>query len=250
MKKYLTPEWPSPANVRAVSTTRLSGNSAVPFCSFNLGDHVGDDPAAVQRNRDALCDELTLPDAPQWLNQVHGSDIRYVDQRCDNAPDADAAWTDQPGRVLSIMTADCLPVLITAKSGVCIAAIHGGWRGLLDEVIQKTVAALPVPPGELLAWLGPAIGPQAFEVGAEVREAFVQKNKGFDCCFVAQPGAEKFLADIFAIGRLCLHHAGITEISGGVHCTFQDQKHFFSYRRDAGSTGRMASLIWLLSDAH
>ncbi|MEM7258815.1 MAG: peptidoglycan editing factor PgeF [Pseudomonadota bacterium] len=245
MNKYIYPQWPAAANVKAASTTRLAGYSASPCDSFNLGDHVGDEQQAVLDNRRLLQQELCLPGKPQWMNQVHGTDVFYVAKSSDNVPTADALWSDQCDCVLTVMTADCLPVLLAAKNGNCIATIHGGWRGLVGGVIQRTVQALPVPPEDLVAWLGPAIGPQAFEVGAEVRDAFVNLNVQYDNCFVPTQHSGKYLADIFAIGRYCLADAGVDAVCGGERCTYQDPQHFFSYRRDSGNTGRMASLIWI-----
>lgn len=244
MNKYLYPEWQLPGCIRAASTTRLHGAGVAPFDSFNLGMHVGDDAEVVQSNRDLLVHELELPDQPQWLNQVHGCDICYVTHASAAAPTADAAWTDQPGCVLAVMTADCLPLLLASRSGDCVAVIHGGWRSLLADVVQQTVAAMRVEPAELSAWLGPAIGPEAFEVGAEVKDAFTKKNQQFNHCF-REGSHGKYTADIFSIGRQCLAVAGVTSATGGDHCTFQDQTHFFSHRRDAGKTGRMASLVWI-----
>lgn len=245
MNKYIYPQWTVPTPVESVSTTRLGGAGKVPFDSFNLGTHVGDDPVVVQQNRELLTQELSLPATPRWLNQVHGEEVIYVADTDGEMPTADAAWTDVPGCVLSVMTADCLPLLLTSKTGDCVAAVHGGWRGLLAGVVQNTVATLPASGNQLQAWLGPAIGPSAFEVGAEVREKFVEKSADFEKCFRVGDVKGKFIADIYAIGRLCLRHAGVHDVQGGNYCTFQDQTLFFSYRRDGGTTGRMASLIWI-----
>jgi YfiH family protein len=244
--KYVIPQWPVPEQIKSVSTTRQPGCSTEPFNSFNLGTHVGDDPAVVEKNRAVLQSDCSLPAAPQWLNQVHGCVVHRVDHVTESVPVADAAWTNTPNCVLSIMTADCLPVLLASRSGDCVAALHGGWRGLAEGVVKATVDALPVhDPADLIAWLGPAIGPQHFEVGAEVRSAFVNKGKAFSRCFVKTAGVDKYLADIFEIGRLCLHGAGVLSVHGGGVCTFKEKNRFFSHRRDAGKTGRMASLIWI-----
>lgn len=248
MNKYLYPEWSAPAGVKAVSTTRLAGNSVSPYDSFNLGTHVGDDPDAVLSNRRQLIQELQLPAEPQWMNQVHGKEVVYIAGHNNGVPTADALWTDQPDCVLSVMTADCLPVLLASKNGGVVAAIHGGWRGLVAGIVQHTVKALPVPPTELVAWFGPAIGPQVFEVGEDVVEAFVSIDLRFQPCFTPASQAGKYLANIYALGQLCLEDAGVAEIAGGDQCTFQDSKHFFSYRRDGSKTGRMASLIWFESN--
>lgn len=246
MDKFLTPQWPAATRVRSVSTTRSGGVSLSPYDSLNLGSHVDDDPDAVSRNRDILCSELSLPAVPAWMDQVHGVDVLYVDHNTTTVQTADAAWTDQPGCVLCVMTADCLPVLLASRSGLVVAVAHGGWRGLANGILQKTVDALPVEAGELVAWLGPAIGPSQFEVGSEVREAFVSRDPLFDDCFEPSPsGSEKFLADIFKLGEHSLHSAGVMQVFGSGICTYQDSRRFFSHRRDQGKTGRMASLIWI-----
>ncbi len=245
MNKYIYPEWSVPGQVKSASSTRLDGVSKAPFDSFNLGKHVADCPDDVQTNRDRLAVDLQLPSPIQWLNQVHEAEVLYFPAAGNSVPTADAAWTDRPGCVLSVMTADCLPVLIADRSGSCVAAVHGGWRGLHADIIQKTIASLPVGASELSAWLGPAIGPLAFEVGAEVKSAFTDVSKSFESCFNAGPAPDKYLADIFAIGTKYLNNAGVHQVTGGYRCTYQDQQHFFSHRRDAGRTGRMATLIWI-----
>ncbi len=246
MDKFLIPQWPSPERVRAISTTRTGGVSRRPYDGLNLGVHVGDSPEAVRENRRLLESALGLPGSPVWLNQVHGTDVIYVDRATAGVQTADAAWTDQPGCVLSVMTADCLPVLLASKSGDVVAVAHGGWRGLVNGILQKTVAALPVRTDEILAWLGPAIGPSKFEVGAEVRDAFVNIDSAFAACFqLSAQSTDKFFADIFRIGQHCLHDAGVTGVFGGGVCTFERQESYFSHRRDQGNTGRMASLLWM-----
>ena len=243
---YVTPQWPVPAQIKSVSTTRQPGFGTEPFNHFNLGTHVGDDPAVVEKNRAVLRSDCGLPSAPQWLNQVHGCEVHRVDHVTESLPTADATWTNQPKCVLAIMTADCLPVLLASRSGDYIAALHGGWRGLAEGVVEATVDALPVPdPSHLIAWLGPAIGPQHFEVGLEVRSAFLKKSENFRRCFVQAGAPDKYLANIFDIGRLCLRDAGVRAVHGGGTCTFKEKNRFFSHRRDAGKTGRMASLIWI-----
>ncbi len=243
---YVVPQWPAPSNVHSVSTTRLPGVGEIPFDRFNLGTHVGDNQKVVTENRAVLRSECGLPGPPQWLNQVHGIDVQYVAQVTDSVPTADAAWTDQPNCVLSVMTADCLPVLLSSRTGSCVAALHGGWRGLVGGIVEATVDAMPIDnPDDLIAWLGPAIGPQHFEVGAEVRSAFTDKSEKFNHCFAATEKPDKYLADIFEIGRQCLLASGVKSVFGGGVCTFQEKTHFFSHRRDAGITGRMASLIWI-----
>lgn len=236
----LSADWPAPPRVRTLATTRRGGVSAAPYASLNLGTHVGDDPARVADNR-ALLREL-LPAEPAWLNQVHGT--RVVDAAAaGDTPDADASVARDAGAVCVVMTADCLPVLLCDRAGTVVAAAHAGWRGLCDGVLEATVAAMGVAPGELLAWMGPAIGPDAFEVGAEVRAAFVARDPSADAAF-APIGDGKYLADLYALGRQRLAAAGVGAVTGGDHCTVIERDLFFSYRRDR-QTGRMASLIWL-----
>lgn len=241
MVEVLVPDWPAPANVRALQTLRNGGCSAAPWQSLNLGDHVGDDPAHVEANRAQL--RRHLPAEPLWLRQVHG--IAAVDADISaKMPEADAAYARQAGTVCAVMTADCLPVLFCDRAGSVVAAAHAGWRGLLDGVLEATVAAMRVPPAELLAWLGPAIGPSCFEVGGEVGTAFVSRNPLAAAAFVGHGGG-KWLADIYLLARQRLASLGLGSISGGELCTVSDAARFFSYRRD-GVTGRMASLIWLV----
>lgn len=246
MIKYLTPQWNVSENIKAYSTQRTGGSSQQPYADFNLGIHVGDDAASVQANRDILKAELALPGEPAWLDQVHGTELLYVGQNHAGLPTADAAWTDQPGCVLSVMTADCLPILLSTKAGETVAVVHGGWRGLANGILQKTVATLPARADEIVAWLGPAIGPRHFEVGSEVRDAFVRSNSTTADYFSQSASAsDKFYADIFKLGEMSLREAGVADIFGGGVCTFQQSERFFSYRRDGGRTGRMASVIWI-----
>lgn len=238
----IKPEWDAPANVQACSTTRLGGHSLAPWDSLNLGAHVGDLPAAVEQNRRHLVSLGALPAMPVWLEQVHGTDVLHLDGEEPTTLRADAVYTRQPGRVCAVMTADCLPVLFSSRDGKEVAAAHAGWRGLCAGVLEATLAAFTSPPEEVLVWLGPAIGPQAFEVGAEVREAFVLQASADAVAF--KPAGEKYYADIWQLARLRLQRCGVRQISGGGLCTFSQPEQFFSYRRD-GVTGRMASLIWL-----
>ena len=242
-------DWVAPPGIRVVVTQRGGGLSAVPFSSLNLGDHVGDDPAVVLQNRERLARVLGLPRQPQWLHQVHG--IEIVDARDDGVVrEADAAWTDEAGIVCAVLTADCLPVVLAAADGSELAVAHCGWRGLAGGVLSSSVARFAAPPQRIRAWLGPAIGPAVFEVGAEVREAFLVAqdavwHRHIDTAFVAlaqQPG--KFLADIYALARIFLQALGVQDISGGGRCTVTERDLFFSYRRD-GVTGRMATLAWI-----
>ena len=239
---WLEPEWPAPAGVRALSTFRGGGVSPAPYVSCNLGDHVGDSPEAVAENRRRLKAAAGLPAEPAWLRQVHGTNVTDLDAAADRGP-ADAAFTRQRGRVCAILTADCLPLVLAADSGDLVAAAHAGWRGLVGGVIEATVKALQVAPEELMAWLGPAIGPGHFEVGAEVRQAFVKGDLGAETAFV--PNARgRFMADLNALARRRLAALGINRIYGSGHCTYTDGDRYFSHRRD-GVTGRQATLIWL-----
>lgn len=226
--------------MRAVITTRRGGASKPSFESFNLGIHVGDDPAAVARNRELL--RAHVPFEPFWLEQVHG--VAVADADHDAAlPLADAALSRKPGRICVVTTADCLPVLLCERGGSVVAAAHAGWRGLAGGVLEATVAAMGTHVGEIMAYLGPAIGPTAFEVGDEVREAFVNGAPAAQRAFRAGRTG-KWFADIYALAHLRLAQAGVEQVFGGGSCTFTDSERFFSFRRD-GVTGRMASLIWL-----
>jgi len=240
MADLLVPAWPAPANVRALQTLRTGGCSPAPWDSFNLGDHVGDSSMLVTANRDQL--RALLPGEPRWLQQVHG--ITAVDADFStNLPVADAAVARRPGKVCVVMTADCLPVLLCDQAGTVVAAAHAGWRGLLAGVLEATINKMDVPASELLAWLGPAIGPKRFEVGDEVHAAFIDQAPDAALAFSPQlPG--KWLANIYTLAHQRLQAAGVDSISGGDFCTVSDSERFFSYRRD-GVTGRMASLIWL-----
>ncbi len=236
------PDWPAPDTVKAVTTTRQGGVSRAPFTALNLADHVGDRPESVQQNRDLLRRRLRLPTEPVWLEQVHGCSV----VTCGSAgprPRADASYADRPGVVCAVLTADCLPVLFCDRQGSRVAAAHAGWRGLAGGVLESTVAALALPPGQLLAWLGPAIGPQVFEVGAEVRRAFVEQHVEADGAFAAQANG-RWLADLYRLARIRLRALGVNAVYGGGLCTFTDRQRFYSYRRDQ-VTGRMATLIWL-----
>ena len=237
-------DWPAPANVRAISTSRIGGVSCAPYDSLNLGDHVGDEPSAVLANRDRLRISQQLPSEPCWLQQVHGCHAHYHPQGNTSKIVADASYTDQPEQVCAVMTADCLPLLVCDHLGTKVAAIHAGWRGLCDGIIEQTIAKMALPAEQLMVWLGPAIGPQAFEVGAEVREAFITQQQQAIKAFAPLAHAH-WLANIYQLARQRLELLGISAIYGGQYCTYQQQEQFFSYRRD-GVTGRMASLIWLV----
>ncbi len=241
---WVEPGWPAPGGVRALSTFRTGGVSAAPYESLNLGDHVGDDPRAVAENRRRLMAAAGLPEEPVWLEQVHGTHVADLDGLGGVGP-ADAAMTRQVGRVCVILTADCLPLLLAADTGGLVAAAHVGWRGLALGVIEATVHALKVPPGRLMAWLGPAIGPQHFEVGPEVREALLQAEAGGDSCFIANDRG-RFMADLGRLVRRRLNALGVGRMYGGGECTHAAGERYFSHRRD-GVTGRQATLIWLES---
>lgn len=221
-------------------TTRAGGVSRPPYDSLNLGDHVGDDPAAVAENRRLL--RAHLPAEPKWLKQVHGTAVAHADALA-AAAEADAAVAFRPGTVCAVLTADCLPVLFCDRQGTRVAAAHAGWRGLSAGVLEATVAAMQCDAGDILAWLGPAIGPQAFEVGGEVREAFVADLPETAAAF-APAGPGKWRADIYRLARLRLARAGVGAVFGGGLCTHTDAERFYSYRRDR-VTGRMAALVWL-----
>jgi hypothetical protein len=237
----IEPDWPAPARVKSLMTTRVGGVSGAPWDSLNLGDHVGDDPAHVAVNRARL--RRLLPAEPGWLKQVHG--IRVVELG-GNTPEADASFTRQTAQVCAVLTADCLPVLLCDRGGGIVAAAHAGWRGLADGVLEATVSAMQVPPRDILVWMGGAIGPQAFEVGEEVKQTFMDRHPETVAAFTPHPASipGKWFADIYQLARIRLMHIGVRDIYGGGRCTFSDPVNFYSYRRD-GVTGRMASLIWL-----
>lgn len=233
------PDWPAPANVKAIQTTRKGGLSKGIYASFNLGSHIGDDALVVAANRQLL--SPIVPTEPVWLSQVHGTQvINAATASC--APTADAAFAASPNTVCVVMTADCLPILLCDQSGTAVAAVHAGWRGLLNGVIEASVLAMQKTPGELMAWLGPAIGPSAFEVGDEVHDAFLAHDQATQKAFI-QHGERKWLADICQLARMRLQKLGVEAVYGGNLCTHSDAGRFYSYRRD-GVTGRMATLIW------
>ena len=241
---FIQPNWPAPVNVKALQTTRQGGVSLAPYASLNLGAHVSDDAVAVATNRQLLMPYL--PNEPVWVNQVHG--IEVIDAAQSTClQNADAAFTTQPNVVCVTMTADCLPVLLCDKAGTVVAAVHAGWRGLCDGAIEAAVHKMQVPKTEILAWLGPAIGPNAFEVGAEVRAQFIQYEQEATQAF--KPHGDKWFCNMYLIAQQRLKALGVTQIyGGGVNedfCTYTDEARFFSFRRD-NITGRMASLIWLV----
>ncbi|MGG7447769.1 purine nucleoside phosphorylase YfiH [Kosakonia oryzendophytica] len=243
MTKLIRPDWPQPKQVAACSSTRIGGVSPLPYGSLNLGAHCGDDLILVEENRKRMFAEGGLPSKPVWLEQVHGTDVLKLSGEPYASKRADASYSNTPGAVCAVMTADCLPVLFCNRDGTEVAAAHAGWRGLCAGVLEETVACFADKPENLLAWFGPAIGPQAFEVGPEVREAFMAHDPRADSAF--RPAGEKFFADIYQLARQRLASVGVEHVFGGDRCTFSQPEDFFSYRRDK-VTGRMASFIWLI----
>ncbi|NWG86194.1 MAG: peptidoglycan editing factor PgeF [Hydrogenophilaceae bacterium] len=245
--EWLKPDWPAPAKVRGCMTTRAGGVSQPPYASLNPASHVGDDSLSVAENRAIL--RRHLPAEPLWLTQVHGDRVAEAGVDAEGV-EADACIARAPGRVCAVLTADCLPVLFCDAAGTVVAAAHAGWRGLAGGVLERTVEAMRVPPGQVMAWLGAAIGPDSFEVGPEVREAFIEHDPLAATAFrPALPGTldeapHKWLADIYALARLRLARIGVSQVYGGGLCTLRHAERFYSYRREQ-KTGRMASLIWL-----
>ena len=239
IKHWLVPEWPVPANIHAATTLRMGGVSQGPYRSLNPAAHVSDDNDRVRQNRRIIREMLDLPTEPVWLDQIHSNRaVKAV--KTASLQQADASYTNESGVVCAVMTADCLPLLVCSTDGTQVAAIHAGWRGLLAGVINNTVAAMQQR--NLLVWLGPAIGPDCFEVGAEVRDAFLEKSAEFNHAFKEQ-GKDKWLADIYQLARIELSALGIANVYGGTNCTVTEHERFYSYRRDT-QTGRMATLIW------
>lgn len=242
MISLITPEWVLPAGVNAISTTRNGGVSIVPYDTLNLGDHVGDDLQSVLKNRQRLAKHLMLSDDDiVWLEQVHGVKVLTLDHQQPTSYQADASYTNIPRKVCAIMTADCLPVLFCSLAGNEVAAAHAGWRGLQAGILEQTIQRFNTDPENIMAWLGPAIGPEQFEVGPEVREAFMAVNPEAEEAFKAR--GNKYLADIYLLARQRLSSLGVQKIYGGNFCTVSQSELFFSYRREK-QTGRMASLIW------
>ena len=237
---WIVPDWPAPQRVRALVTTRAGGVSRGPYASFNLGARVGDDAAAVARNRERL--RGALPADPVWLQQVHGTEV----VEAESAPvlaRADAAVARTRHVVCAVLTADCVPVLLAERGGNAVAVAHAGWRGLVAGVIEAAVARMNVPAASVIAWLGPAIGPRAYEVGPEVREAFVRRDAAAVAAFAPYRG-DRLLADLFMLARQRLAAAGVAAVAGGGHCTYTEAARFYSYRREP-TTGRFASLVWI-----
>ncbi|MFT2099575.1 peptidoglycan editing factor PgeF [Marinomonas sp. 2405UD66-6] len=240
-KSVICADWPAPASVQAYVSTRLGGVSHSPFDSLNLGAHVQDEASSVQKNREIFASYIDMPETVTWLNQVHGT--RTVSLPCDKLPEsADAAFTDTKDQVCAVLTADCLPVFFCNESGSKVAVAHAGWRGLCDGILESTLACFDEQ-DKIMAWLGPAIGPAAFEVGGEVKEAFMKQLPEAEAAFKATQNEGKWLGDLYLLAKQRLAAAGVTEVYGGDFCTFTDEALFYSYRRE-GKTGRMASVIW------
>jgi len=235
--ELVKPDWPAPANVHAFTTTRVGGFSKYAWSSMNLGPHCGDDPLAVQRNQEKLVS--LLPATPQWLHQVHGTQVVTHPLTPGAEPEADGLVSFIPGQVCAVLTADCLPVLFCNRTGNRVAAAHAGRRGLAQGVLQATVKQMKEKPREIMAWLGPAIGPGVYEVGEDIRRAFPKEQRLY-----FRKNGETWMLDLYGVARRILTQLGITTVYGGHFCTFSDSERFFSYRRD-GVTGRMASVIWL-----
>ncbi len=238
--KLITPDWKVPRNIKAYSTTRIGGRSEGVYKGLNLGMHVGDEPLLVEKNRQLLCKKAMLPDPPVWLNQTHSTIVTELQCLTSQLIDADGAITSTPGVVCTVMTADCLPVLLTDIEGSRVAAVHAGWRGLANGIIENAVKKFQLP---VIAWLGPAIGRKVFEVGQDVFDVFVSHNDSARQAFVDK-GDGKHLADMNRLAMQRLSEVGVTEIYSSNRCTFEEPDTFYSYRRD-GVTGRQASFIWI-----
>ena len=240
---WLEPTWPAHARVRVASTLRTGGTSRAPYGSLNVAAHVGDDAGAVGENRRRLATALGLPGEPFWLEQVHGARVVEALPERTSQPQADASFTRMPGQVCVVATADCLPVVLADERGRRVGIAHAGWRGLAGGVVEATLEALGDERDRLVAWLGPAISARAFEVGTEVRDAFVARHRDYDAGFI-ENARGRYQADLYALARLTLRRSGVERIHGGGLCTYTDERDFFSFRRD-GQTGRMVTLAWL-----
>lgn len=245
--EFIQPDWSAPHSIQAVSSTRFGGVSLAPYDSFNLATHVQDQWAHVLQNRQILEQSLNLSSSIAWLDQQHTHQCLYCHQAWSSPPTADAVWTDQPGLVMAVLTADCLPILITNQAGSLVCAVHAGWRGLLNGVVQNTVRQLPEKAENLLAWIGPAISQTHFQVGAEVYQAFTQQDVNFQTAFVRDKNndeaEEKWLADLPMMAQQILLKLGVGRVTKSGLCTYDDVR-FYSYRKE-GQTGRIASLIWI-----
>lgn len=239
--KTIIPNWPAPKNVKAFASTRVGGFSIAPYQGLNLGAHVGDDSSIVEKNRDWLAQRANMPSAPIWLNQTHSTVVAQASVPTTQVLDADGVFTSSSNVVCSAMTADCLPVLLTNTQGTQVSAVHAGWRGLANGIVEN---ALELFSGEVIAWLGPAIGPKAFEVGEDVLQAFMDFDPQAYQAFTPRNVEGKWLADMSKLATQRLNRAGVTKVFDSGLCTFQNKEDFFSYRRD-GVTGRQATFIWI-----
>lgn len=244
MKNYITPTWPAPKNIKAYTTTRIGGNSQPPFSSFNLGSKTKDNPNDVLSNRKQLSLELNLPNEPFWLEQKHTNIALRIDKdsKYNNSP-TDASFTTDTNTVCTVLTADCIPILICDSDGTIVAAIHAGWKGIANGIIEKTIKNMNINPLKLLAWLGPAIGPNAFIVQHDFYEIFYNQNPETKSAFKIYEN--RFLANIYELARIYLKLSGVGKIFGGEFCTYTQENLFYSFRRDKEKSGRMASLIWI-----
>jgi polyphenol oxidase len=249
MNNYLIPNWPQPTNIKAYTTLRFhpEGKSIAPYDNFNLATHVDDNKDHVLTNRKILIRDLKLPEEPLWLTQEHTTTVLAIDKNTLNsAPIADASYTTEKNRVCVVLTADCVPILLCDREGTIVAAIHAGWKGLCNGVIEETLKTMPISGNKLMAWLGPAIGPKAFRVGEEVRAQLIAQDKKAELAF-KRVSENEWLGDLFLIAKQRLNDYEVTKTYGGDLCTFSEQKKFFSYRRSVnGITGRMATLIWIV----
>lgn len=239
--EMIIPNWPAPKNIKAFASTRIGGYSKPPYEGLNLGTHVGDDNDVVKRNRALLAEYAAMPSAPVWLNQTHSTVVTEVNQPTNEVLNADGLFTQNTGIVCSAMTADCLPVLLTNLAGTQVAAVHAGWRGLADGIVENALRHFD---GQVMAWVGPAIGKQAFEVGEDVRKAFCAFDPQATLAFQAKDEPEKYLADMNQLVTQRLNNFGVTQIYYSDLCTYHNPKQFYSYRRD-GVTGRQATFIWI-----
>jgi polyphenol oxidase len=244
LDNYITPNWHAPKNIKAFTTKRIGGVSTAPYNSFNFNIHTGDEQNNVAANRKKLKEDLVLPTDPFWLKQEHTNIVinLNINTKITN-PIADASFTVVPNLVCAVLTADCVPILICDHAGTMVAAIHAGWRGILNNVIESTIAAMPVKSENLIAWLGPAIGINYFEVDENIMGLFIKHNSIAKEAFINRNNS--IFADIYLLASQRLNNKGITNIYGGEYCTFTQKEKFFSFRRDGANSGRMASLIWL-----
>lgn len=244
MLELIFPSWDAPQNIRAFTTTRKGGISLPPFEGLNVGDHVGDNLEAVLKNRQLIEKKCQLPQAPIYLQQTHSTKVLTLPLNSTSNLNADAVYTQTKNQICTVMTADCLPLLICNRKGSEVAVVHAGWRGLCEGVIENTLKNFQSSPQDLMVWLAPAISQQAFQVGKEVRAAFIEKDPNAHLAFKKDPlKSDKYYADLYHLARLRLERFGLSQIFGGDYCTFSDPEHFYSYRRE-GQTGRMATMIW------